>query len=606
VSRTSHPIRVGKWITFGGVYALLGAIAFHSDAALAETTSAPRIHIVGRSRIDVQVARASGKVVIAGTVTDDTTRPVSDPRVVLSIARGAPGLVGAEVALSATLPDACAGAPLPVMESSNRVAIPADREGRFCARFLLPIDRYVAHLETPASPLLEGAVVILPIDLNVQSVVLRFDALPSILSLDDATTSIALVASTEDDGASAPVRSVFLQLSNESGAALASAFTDASGRARFIVDAARLGAPGPGEIRVTFAGAPGFGPAVKVAPVERHTRVQLLAPDARGGRLPIAFPEAGALVGVVARPACLVRGCAALPTGTIEAHVGETLVGASPLSQGAARLLATFAVAAPGDVPLRLSYVTDSPWFEPTSDAWVALPARPPRPWAKWGSMAAGLALAAWFGAIRTRRLGTPRARRRVVRASEEAPLRTRGQADASGWRGRVVDAHDGTAIADAAIRVERPGFEHAETLALATSGLDGAFAIESASPLPSDQLVVEAPLHIPWRAPLPGRGQYLEVALVQRRRDLLKRLVGWARSRGGAFDAKPEPTPGHVRRAAGEARDIAGWAEAVERVVYGGSVVDATVQSAIDRMAPDAPALAAANTRSRAHEPKG
>ena len=43
----------------------------------------------------------------------------------------------------------------------------------------------------------------------------------------------------------------------------------------------------------------------------------------------------------------------------------------------------------------------------------------------------------------------------------------------------------------------------------------------------------------------------WLVDALVLRKRALLDRLVEWARRRGLPYDARPEPTPGHVRRAA-------------------------------------------------------
>jgi hypothetical protein len=73
----------------------------------------------------------------------------------------------------------------------------------------------------------------------------------------------------------------------------------------------------------------------------------------------------------------------------------------------------------------------------------------------------------------------------------------------------------------------------------------------------------------------------------VLRRRALLERLVDWARRRGRPYDAKPEPTPGHVRRAAGSEFSVARWADAVERAAYGGGVVDEHAQAEVDRLAP-------------------
>jgi hypothetical protein len=97
----------------------------------------------------------------------------------------------------------------------------------------------------------------------------------------------------------------------------------------------------------------------------------------------------------------------------------------------------------------------------------------------------------------------------------------------------------------------------------------------------------------------LPHSGE-LDVALLLRRRALLDRLVAWARSRGKPFDARPEPTPGHVRRAAGKELPVAQWADAVERAAYGGTPVDADAEGKVDRLAP-APEPADADAPPRA-----
>ena len=116
---------------------------------------------------------------------------------------------------------------------------------------------------------------------------------------------------------------------------------------------------------------------------------------------------------------------------------------------------------------------------------------------------------------------------------------------------------------------------------------------VASSSPRPSarlgDELAIEAPLHVALRRPLPPPGD-LDAQLVQRKRALLGRLVGWAKLRGRPFDARPEPTPGHVRHVAGDDFRVARWADAVERAAYGGEPVDARVEADVDRLAPGAP----------------
>ena len=100
------------------------------------------------------------------------------------------------------------------------------------------------------------------------------------------------------------------------------------------------------------------------------------------------------------------------------------------------------------------------------------------------------------------------------------------------------------------------------------------------------EQMAVEAPLHARLVQPLPPAGE-LSIALVLRRRALLGKLVAWARGRGRPFDVKPEPTPGHVRRAAADDFQTARWADAIERAVFGGGDVDARMEREIERMAP-------------------
>src|SRR5208283_5709207 len=98
------------------------------------------------------------------------------------------------------------------------------------------------------------------------------------------------------------------------------------------------------------------------------------------------------------------------------------------------------------------------------------------------------------------------------------------------------------------------------------------------------DQITVEGALHARVVRSAPARG-ILEVALVSRRRAVLRRLVDWAKRRGGRFDAMADPTPAQVRRAAGEDARAARWAGAVEAAAFGPGTVDASVEAEIDRL---------------------
>jgi hypothetical protein len=159
-----------------------------------------------------------------------------------------------------------------------------------------------------------------------------------------------------------------------------------------------------------------------------------------------------------------------------------------------------------------------------------------------------------------------------------------------------VVDAHDATPIAHARVAIERPAFRDVRVIVEGTSDVAGAFALRSDATIAGDELVVESKIHAVVRRPVPAPGE-IEVALVQRRRLLIDQLVAWAKRRGRPFDARPEPTPAHVRRAAArvdfaleqraQALRIEQWAEAVEIAVYGGAPVDARAQVEVERLGP-------------------
>src|SRR5690606_10572300 len=107
----------------------------------------------------------------------------------------------------------------------------------------------------------------------------------------------------------------------------------------------------------------------------------------------------------------------------------------------------------------------------------------------------------------------------------------------ARGWRGRVIDAHDGAPIAGAEIVVHRPTFEGDGVVARAVASADGTFVVEpGATEVTDATLRVDGPLHAVLEQPLPAAGE-LRIALVTRRRALLERLVRWARARGSPWD---------------------------------------------------------------------
>jgi hypothetical protein len=616
------------WRCFFGALATAMALNAISTAA----SGATRVHLRGIARIDAHAARSQGKLVLSGTVTDDLGAPAPRTRVRVGIRAGAEASLDgqpldahatelATTLLAASAPETCSDlAEPPSLDADGRLVVSTDATARYCLRLTMPTGKYVATLEALANGMVDGAEVDLPVDLAVLALTLRFDPERASYSLDDEATPVDVVASTEDDGITSAAPNVSLLLSNETGAALGRATTDREGRAQFVVPGAQLGPAGRGELRVSFAGSAEAGASAYAAEVERRTRVTLVAPDAVDGRLPAVSPESGYSLRVVASTTCAARGCSGAPTGTIEVRLTDgtggttrsTLLGAGSLQRGEARVVVSGlpwfttpmnAATADDDahlrVPVEIRYVPDAPWFEPASIA-IDQAVRPPSPWSRVFGWIAGLGVLGWLALGRLPRGADP-GRRTPKPAAEEPRARVAlvnaGREGATpGWSGRIVDAHDGTPVGGARIAIERPGFERSETMCEAVVEPGGAFSLPDVAVAAGDRLVVEGRLHVRATLPLPAHGE-LEVALVSRRRALLERLVAWARRRGRPFDARPEPTPGHVlrmARAAGAAdrgdrlRSIESWAEAVERAGYSGVSVDANEEAEVDRMAPE------------------
>ena len=245
-----------------------------------------------------------------------------------------------------------------------------------------------------------------------------------------------------------------------------------------------------------------------------------------------------------------------------------------------------------GEAPLRLDYVPDAPWFESTGPLLVTQPLRPPGVWNKIVLAMTGLAVVGWLGVGRLPRRSDADARERssgrtkIAEGPASVEMVSPWTAGARRWTGRVVDGHEGTPLANARVFIERPGFDRAEIVAEVAADADGTFALAPVEIQRGDHLVAEGALHAALRVPVPPFGE-IRVALVSRRRALLERLVGWARRKGRPFDARPEPTPGHIQRMARSGDAVKAWAQAVERAAYSGDAVDARREAEIDRLAP-------------------
>ncbi len=555
-----------------------------------------RIHVRGTARLVAHASRDQGELILSGSLVDDAGQPLSAESVTIHVVResdprDANVIEGLRAARSCDRstdrpPTAYGVRVVGPTDAPDVVAI-TDEGGRFCFRAKLVPDRHLAHLSWRGSSLVDAADADLAFDLSRQGLVLRFDPTPRIVSLDVPKVTFEAAALVEDDGTTQAKPGLALVLANETSAELGRGITDASGRVRFTVESAKLGAPGRGSLRVSFAGDTQTAFAVHVAEIERRVKVTLRVPAVERGELTAQVPEDG--ISLVVDVASTLG---PVTEGGVEAHVGDVVVGAAPVERGLARLTLTF-TAEGSEALVRLRYVPSAPWFEALGEPTVKVPIRGPGLAAKAPIVLAGLAVLAFFlvGRVASKgnkpepepaiveaeaKVGSPRLE--VVRAAAPGEV---------GWRGQVVDAHEGTPVSGARVWVDRGTFDGRSVLASVGTDSAGSFVLPPIAGLVGDeQIAVEAPLHTRLVQPLPPAGE-LSIALVLRRRALLARLVGWARKRGRPFDLKPEPTPGHVRRAAGEDFQTARWADAVEKAVFGGGEVDARAEREIERMIP-------------------
>lgn len=573
------------------------ALVFLGTIATTAHADGVRIHVHGSGRLTAHAARDQGDLVFSGSLVDDAGEPLPNEQVQITIAREsdprdqgvAEGLRGARgCERNAERTPGAHGLRLGGSSDSPDVTVVTDEAGRFCFRAKLPQDRHRAHLAWRGSKLVEGANAELSFDLSREALVLRFDPRPRLVSLDLPQNVFEVSALVEDDGSMRVKSGIELTLTNELGERIGASATDAAGRARFTVDSQKLGPPGLGELHVSFAGDTPTAFATEAADIERRVKVSMHVPEAERGELTPRVPDDG--IPIVVETSSAIGPVSA---GAVEARVGEVIVGAAPVERGIARLVLTFA-AQGNEALVRLKYVPSAPWFVSSGDTTLRLPIRSQSLVAKAPLFLAGLAVLAFFlvGRVASKS-GKPtpapeRAREgETVEAKPHIEVVRAAERGETGWRGKVVDAHEGFVVPNAKIWVERGTFEGTTTLATTTSSADGTFEFTIDGPLVGgERIVAEAALHARLTQGLPAPGE-LAIALVLRRRALLARLVAWAKRVGPPFDIRPEATPGHVKQAAVDDLPTSRWADAVERAAYGGSTVDEAAEAEIDAMAP-------------------
>jgi hypothetical protein len=484
---------------------------------------------------------------LGADLVDDTGAPIEAAAVAVAIAPARAGAWG------------------PCGVGSHRTpretTLRTDATGRVCVRVLgVSPDSRVSltfagnELHLPAT----GTIAVQPAP---SAPTLSFDAPSLELDLDQPTLRLRLGVLGASDAD--PLPPIELELSDE-GRRIPLAATDWSRSGNtiaFVIDTHQLGTPGPARLvaRMTGRAARAEAIALKVATVQLEAE--------------LIGPETGESVELRVSTRAHVGGT---PSGWVEATGdAEQPLGSAPFERGSAVLRLGDATG-----PVRLSYRSDDPWWLPGQPLELVLPGgadteRPPRRW-PWLALLAPIGFvclrALQRPALRKNERKPPRKARAPALVSEPAPA-------ASGWVGKVSDAHDGLPIAGARVQVLLPSFVGSEPNALtAIADAHGAFQLPPLQdPLPEGaRLRVSAPLHSEVERPLPPQGR-VTLALTSRRRAVLRRLVRWARALGAPWARGGEPTPGEIAEIAARRGDprTARWAEDVQAAAFGHAQVD-------------------------------
>ncbi|MEZ4301391.1 MAG: carboxypeptidase regulatory-like domain-containing protein [Polyangiaceae bacterium] len=575
--------RLRTWLARGVAAAfLLAGVAGHGGVAGAAPV---RIQVRGSAQIRVQAWSDDQGITVRGELLDDAGGPIPiAPLVVKAFAER-----GTQLSAATWLP--CDARFRPGGRGLEGVI--TDERGAFCVR-TSAAGAATVTVRFDGSDSYDGGEVRAEVDSArgpLAAVVLRFEPTVDVIDLDRETVPISgsLRIGRSDTLVDAPRREGLpVVLEDERGTTLAETKTGGDGRARFEIPTKSLGAPGAGEMRLRFAGTDALAKALSVQPIVRQAEAKLAVAVAPEGSSDEEIP--------IDVDVTSSRG--AIDGGVVEALRDGSSIGAGSVKAGKARVTITIATERAGAVPITLRYVPSAPWYRPGEDLTTQVQIAGAGVWRQILLALLVAGVAAWV--VAGWRRAKPKARREddggAPPPSGRPGVQVIGRApSAGGWRGVVVDAHEGTPVAGARLSIVMPAFQGDGVVARAVADERGAFSFEPTQ-VRDGRLLVEADLHSRYEQALPPPSA-LHVALITRRRALLDRLVRWARNQGSPFDGHAEPTPGHVRRAAArlqmQDRDkwtgVESWAAEVENAAFGPEPPGAAEEEAVKASEPSA-----------------
>lgn len=540
----------------------LATLALISITGVAKSETALKVR--GEARLDGTAALADGRVIVSGLLSDETGRPVEGAHLDLQ-GIASPGTNGFPLK---TLPCAAAGdAPHAGSDVDGRAA--TDRAGRFCIELDRPDLTSVVLSFTDSRGLLDGVSRKLDVDRRRRGVELRFVRPPRLLDIDEKN-ELELVARTRPAlPITAEPMPIAVYAAGNPERLIGQGTTKSGASVTIPINVADLGPPGPIEVLARFPGSEALQPAEARLRVLRSSTVKLglsQTPEA-------SDPESGVVLDLA-----LGSAVGAVTSGSLEARLGDETVGVAPVVRGSARLVARFPRGRAREVTLTIRYLPAEPWWLPGEPLSVPVKLLPKSRWvsALWLLAVTGIALWLMRGWRRPLRTARPADLHKQPKRPPEPSLQVLERARGSGWKGTVVDAHDGTPIQGASVELLGVGFDAEHLIAGSITDAEGEFALPGGggtkTPL---RIRITARLHSALTCPAPPEGR-IAVALVTRRRNLLSRLARWA-DRQGPGKPPIEPTPAQIARNAehDQRRNIAEWARAVEHAAFGPEAVD-------------------------------
>jgi len=525
---------------------------------------ARKVRIRGGAKLLAQATFVRDRSVLElrGQLTDDARAPLAQQWVELSVEGG----------LVLTDARACPEPQVNVapLEGEPGKQVETAAGGVFCLRWAQPPAKGSITLSYRGDKYHGGTELQVSFDRSKPqrlATTLRFDPRPLVMDLDKDQLVVSGVLDLALTTVHASRRDRAVRLLDEDGKAIADGKTAGDGRVRLLVDPNALGEPGSGKLKLEFAGDDALAPSSDEQPVTRRTTVRMrLAGDVE--------PADAGDTAEVALELDTKRG--PVKDGVVEALLGGNSLGSATVVDGKANLVVLLDPKLEEEAILSVRYLPASPFYKPGSVLTVEVPIAPPSLALRIALSLVVLAAAVWITLSWRRSKHTPTLRGdrpaltpgvHVVKASDGG--RT--------WIGAVLDAHDGRPIADAMVRVRAPTLEVDDTVLELRTDAHGAFSFELEARPDGAELAAEAQYHAEERRPLPPAGE-LRIALITRRRALLRRFVQWAQFRGVPYDRKPEPTPEQVVAVARQQQrpEVVDWARAVEEVAFGPDQVDA------------------------------